>query len=68
MKSPAVIATGVARLVSKGDRRECLKPAVTVAHEHCDIVGNAIGDGQVDHAVAREVARHDRRRDRVPAG
>ena len=29
----------VARLVSKWDRRECLKPAATVAHEHCDIVG-----------------------------
>ena len=39
-----------------------MKPAATVAQEHCDIVGAGIGDGQVDHAVARPVARHDRRR------
>ena len=59
MKSPAAIAPGRA-LVAKRDRKECLKPAVTVAQEDRDTVGAGIGDGQVDHAVA-EVARHDRR-------
>src|SRR5271166_592564 len=42
------------------DRDGSGKPPATVSQEDRDIAGTLIGDGQIEHAVIGEVARHDR--------
>ena len=60
MKSPATIAIGT-RPDRVGDLG--LERAVAVAQQHRHVVRPiVVGDGQVEAAVAGEVARHDRDR------
>ena len=56
MKSPATIASGLDpdRVGDLG-----LERAVAVAQQHRHRVVAAVGDGQVEAAVAGEVTRHD---------
>ena len=49
--------------IQERDRDGSGKPPATVSQEDRDIAGTLIGDGQIEHAVIGEVARHDRLRD-----